>query len=429
MKKIFKKKIGIRTFFILVLLLLSVGDRSGAMGADTVKIGHINPFSGPFEYAGRYMDAAFKFAVDEQNEKGGLLGKKIEIIREDSEMKPDVAIRKAKKLILEDKVNFILGGIGSHIGLALNKVATQYKTVTIYTNPVAVDITGKEFSRYAFRLTANSYMQGVSLAQLMATSPYRKYYLIGMDYAAGHAMAKEFEENIKAKLPDVQILGKEFFPLATKDFGPWVSKVMSAKPDVVYVGAWGPDLINFIRQARSMGLKSPFPFVTSYGFEPYVMNDLKNDAVGLHVTHVYFQDVNTPENKAMLAKYHEQHKNDKDFLTWWPFGDMGGGICATKMVFAGVEKAGSLDPEKIIEALEDFSYKTPAGLWKIRKCDHQVILPMFGGAVQAGWNPYYNGSIRPEVNFPWTGRGKDLITIPGEKVINPATHDYNPRCP
>jgi ABC-type branched-subunit amino acid transport system substrate-binding protein len=128
--------------------------------------------------------------------------------------------------------------------------------------------------------------------------------------------------------------------------------------------------------------------------------------------------VDTPENKAWIAKYHKQHKFDKLWKKW-PQTDSGATILGWQMVFAAIEKAGTLDPEKIIEALEGFRYKTPVGWWFMRKCDHQVILPMFGMVTNAGPNPYFH--------FPWYG--PDIVRFSGEETAIPATSDYNPRCP
>jgi len=146
-----------------------------AIAGDTIKLGQLDPISGPFEYAGRLYYAGLKFVADEQNKKGGLLGKKIEIIQEDSELKPDVTTRKAKKLILEDKVNFLASGTGTHISIALNKVATGYKTIYINYGGMGDVCQGKEFSRYAFRVCQNSYNFTSAFAKFMATKPYRKF--------------------------------------------------------------------------------------------------------------------------------------------------------------------------------------------------------------------------------------------------------------
>jgi len=429
MKRTFTKTMGIGLMCLSLALAISVGMPEGAIAADTIKIGQLDPYSGPFEYTGRMYYHGIKFAVDEQNAKGGLLGKKIEIIKADSELKPDVATRKAKKLILEKKVNFISCGTGSHITIALNKVATGYKTIMINYGGMSDIVQGKEFSRYAFRVCQNSYNFTSALAQLMASKPYRKFYIICQDYAWGHDVAKAFKERLKEYLPEAQIVGEDYHPLATKDFGPYITKVIAAKADAVFTGNWGPDARLLVKQARSLGLKAPYPFVMTFGVDPYVEQELGDDSVGIHYAYDYTMRVDTPENKAMIAKFHAQpgHKNSKDVLDWWPAGSIGHTIFGWKMVFAAVEKAGSLDPEKIIEAFEGFRYKTPVGWWSMRECDHQVILPMFGGVVEAGENPYFNGSILPDKKFPWLG--PDIMTFSAEEAAIPPTSDYNKRCP
>ena len=427
MSKTFTRIMGITIIAFALALAFSVGMPVRAMAADTIKIGQVDPFSGPFEYAGRLYYVGIKFAAEEQNAKGGLLGKKIEIIKADDELKPDVATRKAKKLILEDKVNFLGTGTGTHISIALNKVATGYKTLLMNYGGMGDVAQGKEFSRYAFRICQNSYNFTAAEAQLMATKPYRKFYIVCQDYAWGHDGAKAFKEEIKKYIPDAQIVGEDYHPLATKDFGPWIAKVVQAKADCVFTGNWGPDARLLVKQARDLGLKSPFPFVMTFGVDPYVENELGDAAVGIHYCYDYTLRVDTPENRDMIKRYHEMiGKHEKDFLHWWPVGSTGHTILGWKMLFAAVEKAGSLDPEKIIDAFEGFWHKTCVGWWHMRKCDHQVILPMFGGVVEAGDNPWFNGSIDPKVKFPWLGK---VQTYPATETAIPPTSDYNKRCP
>ena len=143
MHKISAKAVGIRFIWMVLAVVLSNETPFEAMAADTVKIGQLEPLSGPFESNGRTWVIGLQFAVDEQNAKGGLLGKKIEILREDDEAKPDVATRKAKKLILENKVNFITSGFGSHIAIALNNVATTHKTIYNCYGSFTDEIMGK----------------------------------------------------------------------------------------------------------------------------------------------------------------------------------------------------------------------------------------------------------------------------------------------
>ena len=168
------------------------------MAQETIKIGMVEPFSGPQEPYGRGFLAAVQFAVDEQNAKGGLLGKKVQLLHEDNEFKPDVAVKRARKLILEDKVNFLTGCMGTPMAMAMNQVATSYKTIMIQYAAAGDLIQGKEFSPYGFRISQNIYNLGAAMAQLMAVKPYRKYYAVHPDFAAGReadALVKGYSKN------------------------------------------------------------------------------------------------------------------------------------------------------------------------------------------------------------------------------------------
>jgi branched-chain amino acid transport system substrate-binding protein len=403
---------------IMLILILSAGIPVRALAADTIKIGELDPFSGTFESLGRTFNTGVRFAVDEQNAKGGLLGRKIEILTEDDEGKPDVATRKAKKLIMENKVNFITSGFGSHIAIALNKVATAQKTLYINYAAMSDPVQGAEFSPYAFRVCQNVHSSQTAMILLMATKPYRKLYCIYPDYASGHDNDKVNREQLKIHVPDAKILGTDFPPLGNKDYGPYITKIIASKADAVLSGLFSTDLINFVKQARAMGLKAPFPIFSPLSKHPYIINELKEDGVGLYWSMGYSLRVKTPENEELIKRFHEVHKNDKDFLTQWPFADCALAILGWKMTFAAIEKAGSLDPEKIIGTFENFQWKSPVGQWTMRKCDHQLILPIYGGAIESGPNPFYS--------FPWSGT--NITEFPAEKVAIPATADYNARC-
>lgn len=428
MEKIFTKSMKVGFICLVLMLGLFIAVPFGVMAADTIKIGQADPFSGPFEPNGRLMNVGIQFAVDEQNAKGGLFGRKIELIKEDSEAKPDVATRKARKLILENKVNFLTGNVGDHNAIAMSKVANANKIPFIAYGSMSVALTGEEFSRYTFRTCYSNHTMWASIVHLIAKTPYRKIYLLSADFVGGHSGQKLFKEQIKILVPDATIVGTDFFPLAaTKDFGPYVTKVIASKADALMFGGWGVDIITFVKQARAVGLKAPFPIFAPFAKHPYVLKELKDDGVGIYWVSEYSSRIKTPENEEMIRRFHEKHKSDKDFLTWWPFSDCALAILGWKMTFAALEKAGSLDPEKLIETFKNnFQWKSPVGLWTMRKCDHQAIVPMFGGVIASGPNPFYNGSIRPDVNFPWSG--PNVMEFPAEKVVLPPTPDYNPRC-
>lgn len=425
MGKISTKTISVNIICLLLILTSSAGFPTKTMAADTIKIGFIDVLSGVFESSGRMFLEGVKFAVHEKNEKGGLLGKKIEVLTEDSELKPDVAIRKAKNLILGKNVDFLYHGIGTHVTLALSRVATEHKKILL-TGAVSEQITGREFSPYVFRVVNNNYGHTSALARFMATKPYRRFYVICQDYAFGHDAAKAFKEHLMIHLPGAQIAGEDYPPVGNKDFAPYINKIIAAKADAVFTGSWGADLTNLLKQSRSMGLKTPFPFVIATPIDPPAEYELGDNAIGIHSCYTADLRVKTPENEAFITRYHEMHKYDKDFTTWWPVTVIGTTYNEISMLLAAVEKAGTLNPEKIIETFENFEFKTNMGLYKMRKCDHQVLAPVYCGEVTADPNPWFNGSIRPDVKFHhW---GPEVKMFSAMEVAIPATPDYNPRC-
>jgi len=423
-EKIFAKTIGVgfASFYLVLTLMVGI-----AGAADTIKIAFVDPLTGPNEYVGRAYLAGTQFAAEEQNAKGGLFGKKIEVLAEDSEGKPDVTVRKFKKLILSDKANFMTIGSGSNNVIAATTVATEFKKVLIIYGGLSDEIMGKHFSPYAFRLCSANHQHMTALAKMMAKKPYRKFFMLAQDYAYGHDANRVFKELIKKYVPDAQIVGEDYHPMNNKDFAPYINKIITAKADCVFTPNWGADGTNVIKQARSMGLKPPFPFVTPLiGYDPYINYNVGSDVVGCLSAKATHIRLNTPENIDLVKRYHEKHKNDKDFLYWWPWSYIMEPLLAWQMTFAAIEKAGTIDSDKVAATLEGFSYKTAMGLWKVRECDHQVSSPIYGAVVSAEPNPFYNGSIRPDVNFPFLG--KEIIVFPAEEMIVPATPDYNPRC-
>lgn len=429
METAFTKKIAIFLICFVFIMLCSMGTPQVTVAEDTIKIVLLEPFSGPTQDMGNMYYEGTKFAIDEQNSKGGLLGKRIKIIKADTEFKPEVALRKAKELILHNNADFLGIGMGSHIEIALHKLINTHKKILINYGCISDDLTGKEFSRYAFRITLNGHQACSAMVQLMATRRYKRIYIMGVDILFAHQTSRALKEQLKIHMPDVKIVGEDFHPVNTKDFGPYISKIIATKADVVFGINFGGDATRMISQARALGLAAPFPFAMPILADPAVVHLLKDDAVGILSTFHYCLWVKTPANQNFIAKWHEKHKKDKDAKTMWPALYTGSTPLGWKMFFAAVEKAGSLDTEKIINTFEGFWHETPVGWWSMRKCDHQLIMPMFAGEIQAGWNPWYNGSINPDVKMPWIGQDIKTFGALGLGTAIPPTSDYNPRCP
>jgi branched-chain amino acid transport system substrate-binding protein len=372
--------------------------------AEPIKIAIFDPRSGPFKPTGDTYAAAIEFLAEEINESGGLLGRKVEIIEEDSQLKPDVAVRKATKNIMEG-VKFIATGTGTHIALALQQVAAKEKVIFFSYGAEGGEVTGKFCGSYTFRVSPNTEMRSQAIANFLATKPFRRFYAINMDYAFGHDAAQGFIRRVKQVMPDAKIVGDEYHPIANKDFGPYISKIIAAKPEVIFTGNWGVDLVNLIKQSRDLGMKAPF--ICYYLNDPIVvMPPLKEAAIGSWACEAYMLTVRTPANKDFLRRWSEKKKFVEAYK--WPFGSMGKAYNGTKFVTEAIKKAGKLDIPTIIKTWEGMPWEGITGPMVMRAEDHQVMMPLPVGEIVKTTGEFYP--------FPYVG---EPYMVPIEKTTVP----------
>ena len=382
-----------------------------AIAADTVNIVQLDPISGFFKDVGDRSVMAVQFAIDEINETGGLLGKKVKLLPEDSQFKPDVAVRKATKAILEDDAKFIFQVSSTPVARALMDLAEKNKMVFVTFGAESDFLTGKDFNRYFFRTCFTTGNRSRSYAEFFKTKPWRKIYLINMDYAFGHAVADDFKKVIQKEIPDMKIVGEDYHPLATKDFGPYISKIMAAGPEIIFTGNVGPDLEVFLKQATQMGVKARF---ATYFLDDHItLASIGEAAVGSLVNSTYLPTVDTPQNKAFLERWHKKFKDTKHP---WPTGHLGFTYNGVMFFFEAVKKAKSLDAEAIIKAWEGMEYNGLMGKNIMRACDHQILMPGPIAEIQA-----------KSTFFPFPFPGTPVI-FPIDKVAVPISETGNPRC-
>jgi len=372
--------------------------------AEPIKIALFDPRSGPFKPTGDTYAWAIEFLVEEINESGGLLGRKVELIEEDSQLKPDVAVRKATKDVMEG-VKFLGTGTGTHVGLALQQVAAKEKVIFFNYGAEGEEITGKFCNPYTFRVSPNTEVRSMAIANFLATKPFRKFYTINMDYAFGHDAAAGFIRRAKQFVPNAQIVGEDYHPIANKDFGPYVTKIIAAKPEVIFTGNWGVDLVNLIKQSRDLGMNAPF--ICYYLNDPLVvMPVLKEAAIGSWVCEAYMLTVRTPANKDFLRRWSQKKKFVES--SKWPFGSMGKAYNGTKFMMEAIKKAGTLDIPTIIKSWEGMRWESITGPLVMRAEDHQVMMPLPVGEIVKTTDEFYP--------FPYVG---EPYMVPMEKTTVP----------
>lgn len=359
-----RKKLGLLVLSVLVLLAVP------AAAQDTIKIGAVEPLSGSFKDIGeRYLDGVV-YAAKVINESGGLLGKKVEVIPIDSELKPDVATRKAQNLILKNGVKFFCGGTGSSVGAAMEQLATKQNAIMISYGMAAASMTGEKCSKNFFRTCGNTDQHSYALADLIGKKGYKNVAIIAQDYSFGKEALSAFKKRLAQANPAAKIVAELYHPAGTKDFAPYASQLIAAKPDVIFTPNWGNDLTLLLKQGRPMGMKQK---VFSYYINDEVtIEALANDSlmIGNMGAEVYTLSIPTKKNKDFVAKFHK----DKGYYPTWLRGKS---YLSTMFWAEAVKKAGTTDVNAVIKAWEGLSYDGPAGVWTMRACDHQAQIPFW----------------------------------------------------
>ena len=380
----------------------------------------IEPLSGPFKDVGTEVAAYVEYGVEQLNAAGGLLGRPVKLTQYDNQMKPDVAVRMGRKAVLEDGAKVIMSHTNSAVGLALAKLAKELNVIHVILHNEADEIMGSEFQLNSFRACLSTTMHSGILAVYFASTPYKRFYILNQDYAFGHAVAESFKKTFqKVKKADQEIVGEDYHPMATKDFGPYVTKAIAAKPDVIISGNFGPDLPNLMKQARDLGLKAIFG--SYYLDNPTYMNQAREAGLGSVTAELYLATLKTKKNEEFVKAWQAWFKKHYPDRPTFYLAPSSVALSVDALLFAGeaIKKANSVDADKIIPAWEGMKFEGLAGEITMRPCDHQVQTPGFIGIMQK------DHAFKNVLDFPFLG---DPITIPTEKFAVPPAETGNPRC-
>jgi branched-chain amino acid transport system substrate-binding protein len=374
---------------------------SGIAG-DTLKVGLVDTYTGPATAFTNDVLDGFNLAVGKINGKGGVLGRKIEVLTRDDKFKPDIGLTMAKELILKENVDLLMGTINSATALAVSDLCKKEKVPFLVTFSKSDKITGEKGHRYVFSMNENTEMAGRATAKVLAKKPYVRYWIAGDDYEYGHAIANGVYEHLKSLNPKVQLLGQSWWKVGETDFTPYITQILAAKPDFVIVATGGAGMVNFQKAAQSTGFNKRVPFYQHAGIDlSTLMPQGQNAPEGVYGTANYlFYHPDTKENKAFADEFRKAYDR-------YPKSGALYGYMAAQFIAKSYEKAGRIDKEKFIDALEGMALDSPVGRMEMRACDHQVVLPMFFGVTKK--------STRYEFLT-----ASDVVSVPGK--------DYMPTC-
>ena len=270
--------------------------------AEELRIGYVAPTTGLFAQVGKDMIDGFQMYLDEvKNDFGGV---QVKFIVEDEQGKPDIAVTKAKKLILQDKVQMLVGGLLATTGYALAPVSTAE---SIYVIPVAAadDLTQRDLNKFPYfiRTGWSSSQPSHPFGQWACDQGYKKIVAIGADYAFGHEVIGGFQkafENCGG-----QIIQKIWPPIGTKDFGPYLPTIKQ-NADAIFTLMVGPMSLQFPKQLAATGNKKPvLGGGTSY--DEFVLPSMGDEVIG-HVSALqYSAALENPKNEEFVKKYRAKY--------------------------------------------------------------------------------------------------------------------------
>ena len=361
----------------LAALLSSAGTAAVAQGANPIKIGVNTPLSGTYAPIGQQVRWGLELATKEINAAGGIAGRQIQLIFEDEEANPAVAVQKADKLFQVDKVDFLTGTVNSGSTLAVGQTAERAGKLIATTVSFADSITADKCSPHVFRVNARAEQQSAALAAWLAKEkPNPKVYALGPDYEMGRSTVAAFQKGVKER--GGTNLGEVFAPLDSKDYTQYFGQIRAARPQVLYTSTAGNDTVRLLTQMQDFGLLNNLTVVGASGTVTSQNVGAIGSAADGFVTGVgYSPQIDTPENKKFVEAFRAANKTDPDLYG----ADSYGLIYFYK---AAVEKAGSTETDKVREAMRGLEWTSPQGKKTMRAGDHQAVQPMFVVRVEKG---------------------------------------------
>ena len=366
---------------------------------DALRIGHLTPRTGFLGQIGEYGYRGAVLAVEEANAAGGVLGRKIDLIAEDS-VNPATAVSKAQKLYERDQVIASVGEINSASVAAIAQVAARMKRMHFNTGGNSDEVRGKNCNRYLYHVEGNNTMYVRTIGQWLKEANRiagKRFHFLVADYAFGHDLYRASSQFLKDN-GGIEA-GKELIATNTQDFSAYILKLRQSKPDFVFSCLAGIDITNFIRQYREYNL-------------PYEVTGGANDtglfwAAGIDSLSGYWQTmwyhgIDTPSSRAFVARFRARYQMPPENGAWADY-------VAMRILLQAITDTRSTDPEKLIAY---FDQGASFDILKARRgvfaANHQLLQEMYvvrireKNGMQDKWDIFEMIRAVPGANDPLT---------------------------
>ncbi len=366
---------GIRCALIAILMCVGAGS---VRAQDTIKIGYVDPFSGPFASGGDEFLKVFAYILQKVNADGGALGKKFEIVPFDDKLQPAEALI-ALKNITDQNIPFVMQCTGSNVGAALLDGVSKHNARNpdnrvLYLNcgALATELTNEQCDFWQFRFTGNVEMRAVARIKALPKD-VTKVYLLNQDYLFGQSIQRDTKKWLAKLRPDIQIVGDELMPFGkVQDFSSYIAKIKASGAQSVITGNYNRDLNLLIKAAVDNGLDVRFDTYLAHLIGgPTAIGSAGEGRLSsvTEFTPNVPVELNKPDAEAFTNGWRADHNTDFSEV---PF------LTMFQMLAKAIDKAGSTDALKVALALEDMKATDLVGSpVQMRKADHQLLMPYY----------------------------------------------------
>lgn len=389
----------------------SSSSSGAASSAGTVNVGVATVESGSVAELGQSEVKGIQMAVKDINAKGGLLGKKINLVTADSHADPATGSDEVKNMVLSDHVVAQFGAVSSAVGVAEEAVTEAHQVPFFAATDNDVTLMTTHGSKWSFQVVPNTYMEPRAVAyyvhKLYGSKPIR-VATVTPDYNFGLSEVSNFLAGLKEYNVNATIVTQQKPPLGETNFDSYISAILAARPTFVFGGIYGGDLITFTKQAQGFGLFSKVKFAAQFNRAQLKALGTSNPAAGgIGFDRAPFWAMKNL-NKSWISKFHSEFGE-------WPPAWAILGYTAFQTWAYGVQKAGSFNGTKVASQIPGATINTIRGPITIRACDHQALVPEYVGII--------SNKVSSTYGFP-IYTPSTTIAVPASQIIDSC--GYNP---
>ena len=364
---------------VLAAAMLSFAALCGqqAVAEDTIKIGYVDPLSGPFAATGDNFLKVFSYVVELANAKGGPLGKKYELVPFDSKLQPAEALI-ALKSITDQNNPFVMHCVGSNVGAAMIDGVSKYNARNpdhriLYMNcgALATELTNEQCDFWHFRFTANVDQRAVARIKTLPAT-VKSAYLVNQDYLFGQSVQKATRKYLAEYRPDIKVVGDELVPFGkVQDFTPYIAKVKASGAQSLITSNYDRDMNLLLKAGNDAGLNIRYDAFLAH--QPGGPTSIGPAGENRLTSVMEFHDnVPVEEHNAAAEKFVNGFQSRANF-NFIPLDY----VVMFDMLTAAINKAGSTDALKVALALEGLKVKDLMGEDnEMRASDHQLLSPL-----------------------------------------------------